>query len=107
MATFVLRDGRMVDKATGEPMVSDDRRHEPPQIPQIMSFGAYNCPITGKRISTLRQHNENLKKHDCVEAKEWGGGLNGEIKNPRFAKKHNLKVSDKYMDTMQDKGTNK
>lgn len=25
----------------------------------------YNCPITGKRIGSKREHRENLKQHDC------------------------------------------
>ena len=99
MTTFVWNGSEMVDKASGEPMLSDTQRDAPLQIPQIMGFGAYDCPITGKRIDTLQQHNENLKKHNCVEAKEVSNGLNGEIKNHNFARKRGLTVSDKYMDT--------
>lgn len=95
MTTYVYRDGRMVDKATGAPMVTNPG---PPQCPQIMGFKAYACPITGKEIRTLEQHNANLKRHGCIEAKELNSPTNGEIRNARFAKKHGLKVSDRYRD---------
>lgn len=96
MTTYVYRDGRMVNKETGAPMVESPG---PVACPQIMSFEAYPCPITGKEIRTLEQHNENLRRHNCVEAKELGpSATNGEIRNERFAKKHGMAVSERYRD---------
>lgn len=100
MTTYVQRNGKMVDKVTGEPMLTPEQRSAKPQVPQIMGFQAYACPVTGKPISTLEQHNANLKKHNCVEALEVNrnGVTNGEIRNERFAKKRGLTVSDRYKD---------
>lgn len=99
MPVYVLRNGVMVDKATGERMLSDEQRKAPPTLPILMGFKPYDCPITGKPITTLGQHNENLKKHNCIEAKEaFPSPTRGEIRNPRFAAKHGLKVSERYMD---------
>tara|TARA_R110002096_G_scaffold177609_1_gene354218 strand:+ start:81 stop:416 length:336 start_codon:yes stop_codon:yes gene_type:complete len=100
MATYVYRNGGSFDKETGQPMLSDAQKAEKPATPQIMGFQSYDCPITGKPIDTLGQHNANLKKHNCVEALEVNpkGATNGEIKNHKFAAKRGLKVSDKYMD---------
>ena len=98
MARYILKDGQFVDKETGDPMLSEEERARPPSIPMIMGFKAYACPITGKEIRTLEQHRDNLKKHDCVEAKELGSPTNGEIRNERFAKKRGLTVSDRYRD---------
>lgn len=96
MTTYILRDGQMVNKATGEPMNTDPRA--PIGLPMIMGFKPYACPITGKEIRTLGQHKANLKKHNCVEAKELGSPTRGEIRNERFARKHGLTVSDRYKD---------
>ena len=98
MPTYVLRNGEMVNKETGEPMLTQEERAMPPSSPQIMGFKPYACPITGDEIRTLEQHNANLKKHNCVEQKELGSPTNGEIRNKRFADKHGLKVSDRYRD---------
>lgn len=96
--SFVLRDGQLVDKATGKPMLNDVERQRPPSVPQILAFSPYACPITGKEIRTPQQHRDNLKKHNCVEAKELGSATNGEIRNARFAKKHGLDLSERYKD---------
>ena len=99
MATFIYNGTEMVNKATGEPMLSAADRAKPPQTPMVQEFKAYSCPITGKDITDPSMHKANLKAHNCVEAKEISNGLNGEIKNHAFAKKRGLTVSDKYMDT--------
>ena len=99
MATFVYRNGQNVNKDTGEPMLTAEQRAAPLQTPMVQEFKAYSCPITGKDITDPGMHKANLKKHNCVEAKEVSNGLNGEIKNHAFAKKRGLTVSDKYMDT--------
>lgn len=98
MATFVYRDGVAVNKATGEPMLTDQDMARPIGLPMVMGFKPYNCPITGVEIRTLGQHNANLKKHNCVEQKELGSPTRGEIRNERFAKKHGLSVSERYRD---------
>jgi len=100
MTTYVYRNGVAYNKATGEPMLTDADKSKPIGTPMVMGFQAYQCPITGKPISTLQQHNDNLKKHNCVEALEVNrsGATNGEIRNARFAKKRGLNVSDRYKD---------
>lgn len=99
MATFVLRDGVMVNKATGEPMLSAEERARRPQAPQVMGFQPYNCPITGKEIRTLGQHNANMARHGCVEYNEIAKPIGGKIKNHAWAKKRGLQVSEEYRDT--------
>jgi hypothetical protein len=105
MATYVMRDGVMVSKTTGTPMLSAADRARGVQAPQVMDqFTPYACPITGKEISDRSGHRENLKVHNCVEAKELGSATNGEIRNPKFAKKRGLEVSDKYKDQPFERG---
>ena len=99
MPTFVYRNGQNVNKDTGEPMLTAAQRCGPIQTPMVQAFTSYDCPITGKEITDPGMHKANLKKHNCVEAKEVSNGLNGEIKNHNFARKRGLTVSDKYMDT--------
>lgn len=98
MATYVYRNGEFVDKATGEPMLTAEEKARKPEAPQIMGFKAYECPITGKEIRTLQQHNDNLKRHNCVDANDLPSPTGGKIRNPKFAKKHGLEVSEEYKD---------
>lgn len=94
MGTYVFRDGQLVDKATGEPMVKDVRA--PIGLPMLMGFKAYACPITGKEIRTLEQHKANLKKHNCIEAAELPSPTGGKIRNRKWAEKRGFKVSEQY-----------
>ena len=100
MTTYIQRNGEMVNKDTGEPMLTPEQKAARPGVPQIMGFKEYACPITGKPIRTLEQHKANLKKHNCVEALEVNrhGATNGEIRNKRFAKKRGLELSERYKD---------
>ena len=98
MPTYVYRDGVAVDKHTGQPMLSPAEKARRPELPMVMGFKAYECPITGKEIRTLGQHKANLEKHNCVDANDLPSPTNGEIRNERFAKKHGLQVSERYKD---------
>jgi len=90
MATYVFRDGKFVDKRTGEPMPKPYAG----QIcaPQVMrDTPEYRSPIDGTLITSRSQRREDLKKHGCVEMdppKRPRG-----FKNARFAKKHGLPLN--------------
>ena len=98
MTTYVYRNGVAVNKDTGEPMLTEEEKSRKPQLPQLMGFSAYECPITGKEIRTLEQHKANLEKHNCVEYNDLKSPTGGEIRNEKFAKKRGLTVSDRYKD---------
>lgn len=98
MTTYVYRNGIAVNKDTGEPMLTNSEAMRPPQMPMVLDFRPYACPITGKEITTPEQHRANLAKHNCVEAKELPSPTKGEIRNERFAKKRGLEVSERYKD---------
>lgn len=91
MATYVWRDGVMVNKATGCPIKLPKRFV--PTAPFVMSdIADYASPITGEVISGRRAQREDLRRNNCVlsppPAKKRG------YKNPRFAKKHGLPLSE-------------
>ncbi len=91
MPTFVYRNGRMVDKATGEPMVSDKNRARPPAAPRVFGdFEGYQSPITGDWIEGRRARKYDLERHNCVDGNDIGSPSGGKLKNERFAKKHGL-----------------
>lgn len=101
MTVYKWDGEQMVNKANGEPMLSPAQRRAKPQKPMVMGFGSYNCPITGKPIDTLGQHNANLKKHNCIEYNELKSPTSGEYKNERFAKKRGFEISERYKDEPQ------
>lgn len=89
MTIYVYRDGRMVDKATGEPMV--DPEDWVPSVPQV--FGddeGYESPIDGKWIEGRRARRYDLEKNNCVDARELAPKEPRKLKNERFAKKWGL-----------------
>lgn len=70
-------------RETGEPA---PRMPCPMHIPDIP---AYQSPVTGEVISGRKAKRDDLERHNCVDAAELPS-LGGKLKNPRFAKKHNL-----------------
>lgn len=93
-ATYILRNGELVEKKTGE---TAHLREGPPQAPMVMrDIPEYRSPIDGSVISSRSFRREDLKKNNCVE---WDPAFSptrgkAEFKNARFAKKHGLKLSE-------------
>lgn len=88
MAVYVYdkTQGRMVDKHTGEPMVSDDA---PLAIPQVFGdLPGYQSPIDGKWIEGRRARKYDLESNNCVDANDFSKPK--PLKNQRFAKKHGI-----------------
>lgn len=93
MATFVYDPAqkRMVNKATGELMVSDEHRQRPLQTPT--TFGdlpGYHSPIDGRWIEGRRARKYDLESNNCVDANDLPSPTGGKLKNERFARKHGL-----------------
>lgn len=91
MPTYVMRDGQMVDKATGQPMLSEQERKRPLQTPR--TFGdlpGYESPIDGSWIEGRRARKYDLESNNCIDANDLPSPTNGKLKNKRFAKKHGL-----------------
>jgi len=89
MATFVFDRARgcMVDKATGEPMNQGPWKPVTP-----MTFGdiePYQSPVTGEYVSGRRAKRDDLEKHGCIDAAEFGRKPR-KLKNKRFIEKHGL-----------------
>ena len=91
MATYVLRDGRFVDKRTGEPMELPERG----EIcrPYVCSdIPEYASPVDGRMITSRSHRREDLIRNDCYEIdppkKKRGIG------NARFAAKDGLPVCE-------------
>lgn len=91
MTVYVYRDGRMVDKATGEPM--NPRPHQGP-FPCPRTFGddePYISPATGKLISGRAAKRDDLKASGCVDSRELPRRETyGKLINKAFAKRRGL-----------------
>jgi hypothetical protein len=91
MPVYVMRDGRMVDRDTGEPMVSGPYRPAAPI--SIRDLAPYLSPVTGEVISGRRAKRADLERHNCVDTAElYDGGLalDGRLRNRKFAEKRGL-----------------
>ena len=89
MASYVWRDGRFIDKATGEDMTVPDG---PIACPNVMpDTPAYRSPIDGRVIEGKSARREDLKRNGCIEAGDRPRLNGGLARNAKFAAKHGLK----------------
>jgi hypothetical protein len=97
MPTFVFRDGRYVDKHTGEPMLSEEDRKKPIAAPMIISdIPEYRSPIDGRMITSRSERRDDLKRNNCVEYEPSLSPTKGKFRNPEFCKKRGLQVSEEF-----------
>ena len=89
MPVFVFRGGQMVDKATGEPMLTPEERAAP--VPTPFTFGdleGYQSPIDGSWIEGRRARRYDLESNNCIDANDFK--RERKLKNKRFVEKHGL-----------------
>ncbi|EHH07546.1 hypothetical protein ATCR1_06756 [Agrobacterium tumefaciens CCNWGS0286] len=97
MAVYVSRNGQMVDKATGEPMLTPEQRAAPVPVPMIISdIPEYRSPIDGRVISSRSERRDDLKRNGCVEYEPSMSPTKGKIRNKAFAAKRGLQVSEEF-----------
>ena len=90
MAVYVYRDGRMMDKATGAPMVPDGTPFRPVAPMTVPDVAPYLSPVTGEYIGGRRAKRADLDRHNCVDAGDFKSPTGGKIKSERILKKYNL-----------------
>lgn len=91
MAVYVYDRDRdmMVDKRTGEPMVTPGS-NQPLSAPRVFGdLPGYRSPIDGKWIEGRRAREYDLKSNNCVDGNDFSTGKR-KLKNERFAKKRGL-----------------
>ena len=86
----VADDGSFIDKATGEKLVIRSKRIATPMI--ISDIEPYKSPITGEVIGGRAARRDDLKKHDCVDARELGDsfGKRKGVRSEKWAKRLGL-----------------
>lgn len=97
MARYVKRDGHWVDASTGEPMLTEEQRKAPLAVPMfIPDIPEYHSPIDGRLIRSRSERRDDLKRHNCIDARELPSPTGGKIRNKEFAAKRGLQVSEEY-----------
>ena len=95
MAVYVRRGDKWVDKATGEEMLIPHRAEI--AVPYIVGdIPEYRSPIDGRLIGSRSERRDDLKRHNCIDARELPSPTGGKIKNKAFAAKRGLQVSEEY-----------
>lgn len=74
MTVYVRRNGVLVDKQTGEPIVQRALALKGFPTPRLSRLDAYESPITGKEIGSWRQRDAEMKEHDCYDPRDLGAG---------------------------------
>ena len=96
MTRYIWTNNGFVDR-NGQQMPMPER--DGICLPLIRSdIDPYNCPITGKPITSMSEHRENLKRHGMRVMEPSESPTKGKIRNHAFAKKRGFTVSDEYRD---------
>lgn len=69
MTIYVRRDGKLVNKKTGEPM----RMRQGPvglAAPRVSRMEAFESPITGKEVTSWGERDREMKEHDCFDTRD-------------------------------------
>jgi hypothetical protein len=90
MATYVYRDGRMVDKETGKPMVDPNAPWVPATPMHILDIQPYRSPVTGEVISGRRAKRADLDRHNCIDAGDMPSPTGKQFRSKEFAAKRGL-----------------
>lgn len=78
----------MVDKATGEPMVTGPFRPVTPMhVPDIQP---YLSPVDGRYVSGRRAKADDLARTGCIDAADIASPTGGRFRNKEFAQKRGL-----------------
>lgn len=92
MATYVWdkEKNMMVDKRTGEPMLTEAERARPIQTPRVYGdLPGYQSPIDGSWIEGRRARKYDMESNNCVDANDFKA-TDGKLRNKRFAEKHGM-----------------
>lgn len=95
--SYVFRDGKLIEKRSGAVLAAPS--DAPLACPQIIrDIPDYRSPVDGRVISSRSERREDLKRNNCVDARELPSISTGGFKNKRFAKKYGLELGEAYRD---------
>lgn len=97
MGCYIQRNGQWVCKTTGAPMLTAEERARPLPVPFFLpDIPEYTSPIDGRVIGSRSERREDMKRNNCIDARDFPSPTGGKIKNKDFAKKRGLQVSEEY-----------
>lgn len=94
MARYIWKDGGFHDRQTGERMSVPTGPICKPAV--ISDIPAYASPIDGRVITSRSERREDLKRNNCVDARDFPSPTKGKFRNPDFCKKRGLQVSEEF-----------
>lgn len=66
-------------------------------MPHVMSdIPAYQSPIDGRVIGSRSERRDDLKRNNCLDARDFPSATGGKFKNRDFCAKHGLSVSEEF-----------
>jgi hypothetical protein len=68
MTVYVLRDGRLVEKANMAEAIADQRSIFP--APMLSRIEPFESPVTGKEISSWRERDRDMAAVDAVDLRD-------------------------------------
>ena len=105
---FVVVNGVSVNKETGLPMLSEEERNRPLQVPRVFGdMEGYTSPIDGSWIEGRRARQYDLEKNDCVPHQDLKpyDYKPAKFKNKKFIKKRNITDPNLIDERVRDGGS--
>ena len=92
---YVFRDGIFVDRQTGIPMEKPFANEI--CAPHVISdIPDYASPIDGRMITSRSERRDDLKRNNCVDARDFPSPTGGKYRNKEFCAKRGLQVAEEY-----------
>lgn len=70
MTVYVRRNGRLVDKASGEPIEQRALSVLGFPTPRVSRFDSYQSPVSDKEVTSWRQRDREMTEHGCYDPRD-------------------------------------
>lgn len=94
MARYLWKGDGFYDRQTGEKMPVRKGALCAPTV--LSDIPEYRSPVDGRVIGSRSERRDDLKRNNCVDARDFPSPTGGKFRNKEFCRKRGLEVSDEY-----------
>ncbi len=94
MARYLWKGDGFYDRQTGEKMPVRKGALCAPTV--LSDIPEYRSPIDGRVIGSRSERRDDLKRNNCVDARDFPSPTKGKFRNEDFCKRRGLSVSEEF-----------